>query len=655
MTLFVRLLDVPVDEKAARLHDAIRNGGTATTHRDMRDMSNVPGAAFVYWLQPCLLDLFKAISRWDDFESRCGLGTLDDFRFLRLWWEVPAGDVGWVPFAKGGRYSPFHPDVVLRVNWHGGTELKASVERKVGSASRKVQGQEFYFREGLTWPYLPHILGSFQLLPRGCIYSGGGPGIFSKDQEALQPLCAVLNSAPFLFLLECLMPRGSEGGQTLKYETGYVTSVPLPDLSPEMQASLAKIADEGWQLGYEKACFNETSLRFTGPAYPGARAVLDAKMAKVLATCDAVVGEALNLDASGLDEIDAWARIRRSQASSPIDKEERTSCTETYLSWCVGQAFGRFSPIGPVAEHDPCRPFDPLPAMSPAAASATTDAGFTMRGILVDDRGHHDDIVAAVSQFVEHDTAGVHHLEPDGLRDRIAQKFFADHLATYTAYRRKAPIYWQLATPSASYSVWLYYPRLTADTLYRVHADYARPKLLHERSTLDKLLADVGASPTAAQRKEVERQRRFVEELQAFVDDLARLTPVWAPKLDDGVIVNFAPLWRLVGHNKSWQKELATTWRALSEGKYDWAGIALRLWPERVVTACVEDRSLAIAHGLAPTFWAETASGKWALKSVPDRSVEEVAAALTVPAIQDALALLGVEAEAPVRRTRRRT
>ena len=42
-----------------------------------------------------------------------------------------------------------------------------------------------------------------------------------------------------------------------------------------------------------------------------------------------------------------------------------------------------------------------------------------------------------------------------------------------------------------------------------------------------------------------------------------------------------------------------------SAGKYDWAHIAMHLWPERVVPKCATDRSLAIAHGLEDVFWVE--------------------------------------------------
>ena len=118
---------------------------------------------------------------------------------------------------------------------------------------------------------------------------------------------------------------------------------------------------------------------------------------------------------------------------------------------------------------------------------------------------------------------------------------------------------------------------------------------------------------------------------------MKRVAPLWNPNLDDGVIINFAPLWRLVPQNKSWQKELKSTWDALCEGKYDWAHLAMHLWPERVVPKCAKDRSLAIAHGLEDVFWVEGADGKWTARKTPTRSVDELVRERTSPAVKAAL------------------
>jgi len=51
---------------------------------------------------------------------------------------------------------------------------------------------------------------------------------------------------------------------------------------------------------------------------------------------------------------------------------------------------------------------------------------------------------------------------------------------------------------------------------------------------------------------------------------------IWDVNLDDGVIINFAPLWRLVPYCKSWQMDIKTTWEALCKDKYDWAHLSVR-------------------------------------------------------------------------------
>ena len=132
-------------------------------------------------------------------------------------------------------------------------------------------------------------------------------------------------------------------------------------------------------------------------------------------------------------------------------------------------------------------------------------------------------------------------------------------------------------------------------------------------------------------------QDAFVAELRVFADEVRRVAPLWNPDLDDGIVLVEAPLWRLVPH-KPWQKELKSRWDDLAAGKYDWAHLAMHLWPERVVPKCATDRSLAIAHGLEDVFWAEGADGKWTRRARPTRSVEELVAERTSPAVKAALA-----------------
>lgn len=93
--------------------------------------------------------------------------------------------------------------------------------------------------------------------------------------------------------------------------------------------------------------------------------------------------------------------------------------------------------------------------------------------------------------------------------------------------------------------------------------------------------------------RDAERLESFLSELHDFKDKLRRAADLHiTPDLNDGVVLNIAPLWELV----PW-KEAQKYWEELQEGKYDWAHIAYQLWPERVEALCRKDRSVAIAHG----------------------------------------------------------
>ncbi len=358
------------------------------------------------------------------------------------------------------------------------------------------------------------------------------------------------------------------------------------------------------------------------------------------------------------------------------------SLTAALVSWCVGAVFGRFDLRLAMGEHDPPPspdPFDSLPPSSPGmltgenrlpveAPPSGYPITFPREGILANDPGDRADVNGRVRAILvcvfgaEVDrfwTEAAQILDNDEgeLRPWLSRSFFEDTIGRYSKSRRRAPIYWQLATPSASYSVWLYYHRLTKDTFYTVLSDHVDPKLQHEERRLGALLGEGAGSPSAGQRRQIAEQEAFVEELRAFREEVARIAPLWSPNHDDGVIINFAPLWRLVPQHRAWQRECKACWDKLVAGDYNWSHLAMHLWPERVVPKCADDRSLAIAHGLEDVFWFEDADGKWKPRAVPTRPVDELVQERSSTAVKAALKSL---LEAPAtngasRRGRRRT
>lgn len=281
---------------------------------------------------------------------------------------------------------------------------------------------------------------------------------------------------------------------------------------------------------------------------------------------------------------------------------DRRQMAVKLLSYAVGAAFGRWT-IGrsdnAAVENFVHSPFDELPDVQPAA-----ERGPSGSPILVNDPGDERSQVAAVEyglRSIWPENAGkveeevVAALGSD-LDRYFEREFFASHIATYSKSRRTAPIYWPLSSITGSYTVWIYYHKLTSQTLFTVVNDFVEPKVKQVTDRLSALRTK-GNARTRDDEKQLEVLQAFELELIELRGTLLKLAPTYKPRHDDGVEINAAPLWPLFRH-KPWQKVLKDTWAKLEKGDYDWAHLAMNYWPERVREKCKTDKSLAIAHGL---------------------------------------------------------
>jgi hypothetical protein len=611
MTTFIRVLQ-DIDKEAA-LKRAI--AGLAPEKCFLNNIDNfnrVPGAPYVYWLPTEVLEMFKNLPplQSGDREARHGGATLDDFRFLRLWTEAKVEDLGsrWRPMLKGGAIPPFATSILVTVNWKDdGRELKAYVSA-VRDANgwgpnwtAVLNGYEFYGREGITWSARPHRRGHFAHVPPNCIFSHTGMMLF-VPREIHWALLALTNSRPFVFLLHSLMARGVGGGQTLKYESGYVGSVPIPELDQATRQRLEALAIRGWKFSQAEQASDETSRFFLHPsAHVGSE-----EISSILGEIDDVCFAAYGFSDSARDLVERTFQEEHSQKVGPVDvdgaeaddeqaSDQAPDASLRFASWSVGVAFGRFDwrlATGAQASPIESQPFDPLPAQSPGMLPAAVAPFHVHAGILVDDAGHPHDLVRLMEEVLTSSGVPVLH----EMRTWLRRDFFPFHLQQYSKSRRRAPIYWPLSTGSGSYTLWIYYPSVDSQTLYVAVNDFVEPKIKQVGADLASMRSK-GGSRSREEEKRFEVLQGFELELTELRDTLLKLAPTYRPNQDDGVQICAAPLWPLFRH-KPWQKLLIETWTKLESGDYDWAHLAMNYWPGRVRQKCMNDRSLAIAHAL---------------------------------------------------------
>ncbi len=274
-TTFIRLLREPLEKRPAALREVCarvraNSPDGRVFHLTPDAFDAVPGAPMAYWMTPDIRRLFRDFPSLEGHgvDIRVGLQTGDDFRFVRAFWEVDSARVGrsrdetfagkrWVPFAKGGEYSPFWADIHLVVDYERDGEKLHEFRGAV------IRNPQYYFRPGLTWPRRTNSGFGVRVLPAGCAFADKGPAIFA-DTSALPAMLGWLRSRFVQGLLELSVSTADEtssGGQSRSYEVGLVQKLPWPG----EDAVNSRLADRMIECAATSDLHAETTRRFLAP------------------------------------------------------------------------------------------------------------------------------------------------------------------------------------------------------------------------------------------------------------------------------------------------------------------------------------------------------------------------------------------------------
>jgi hypothetical protein len=453
---------------------------------------------------------------------------------------------------------------------------------------------------------------SARLSPGGFIFDVAGSSHLPGRHSA--SFLALLNSEFAQFALRLINP-------TVNFQVGDLARLPVPKRSSHL---LRNLVNEAVELAKKDSEEDETTYDFIAPpAWPeGAEAVaerhrrlagiereIDEEVYRLYEISDddrrAIEAElaAPTAGADENDEGDTGDGEAEADEEAPLTPQE---LAQRWISYAVGIALGRFQPG--VAGALGCGRF--------SSEIAARLRGFTdPDGLMVLEEGHPDDLARRIldilrtiygdeeaERIVRTATGSAAPLR-EAVESYLLGPFWRDHVKRY----RKRPIYWLIQSPKKSYSLYLFHERATADTLPMIRGNrYLGGRLNRLRQEQAEAISK--ANPQARRRagliaEEIEELEEFDRRLEAVTrvpvtDKHGRpVTVRWEPELDDGVLINAAPLhellpsWREVNPKKAWQ--------ALEAGAYDWSKTAMRYWPQRVLAKCKENKSFAIAHGLA--------------------------------------------------------
>ena len=355
-TRFIRLVDA--EDRSTLLAESIsahRGGRSAPRVYSVEPASllALPGAPVAYWLPSSLRDLFTRLPRIEGeaADVRQGSWPGDDFRQLRLWWEVGTG-ADWVPYAKGGEYAPFYGEPLLLVRWDATRRTFHGFYGRSGRPTHLPENVDYFFRPGLTWSRRTQAGFNVRILPRGCAFADKGPAIFARGNTNPFTLLAWLMSRPLMALLESVVSFGS-------YHVGAVQRMPWPGpaVAAEDASRLASVAKEVTETCAASYISDETSRRFVcPPIFAERQPSLRQRLAEItrrrlaqvagaldrLAEAEAVVLESLEVDDAAIRFIDtAHGRLPGRAAKRRLVEDDlaalREGCANSSLALKAGE------------------------------------------------------------------------------------------------------------------------------------------------------------------------------------------------------------------------------------------------------------------------------------------------------------------------------
>ena len=545
------------------------------------EFTRIPGTPIAYWASENTRLAFKSAGRLKEIgDTRQGMATSDNGRFLRAWFEVKKSSTNfdaeshkaaessgkkWFPYNKGGDFRKWYGNSEFVINWaDGGKEVIDYAASLYGSHTRTIKSMSEYFKPCISWSKISLVL-SMRLYPPGYIFDVAGCCVFFGESSNLFPTLAFTNSEVANHLLRTISP-------TVNFEAGHIASLPLKlmksaDVEDRVQRLVACYKSD-WDA-YETS-WDFTTLPLLAPEHRDL--TLAGSYARLRAHWQGMTDEMQRLeeennrifiDAYGLqDELTPEVPLEeitltcnpayRYGGKATVEELEtrlRSDTMAEFLHYAVGCMFGRYSLDAPglILANQGEGLADYLSRIPEPSFDVDADNVIPV----LDGDWFADDITERFRKFLrvtfgeakfQENLAFIEAALGKDIRKWFTKDFFEYHVRRY----RKRPIYWMFSSPKGTFNALIYMHRYRPDTVSVVLNDYLREfisKLQAERGRLEKLVDD----PSAMQSQRVKAQK----DVGAVIKQIAELEewerevvfPLAQAKieidLDDGVKRNY--------------------------------------------------------------------------------------------------------------------
>jgi hypothetical protein len=168
----------------------------------------------------------------DVVEAKQGLGTGQDAKFFRYFWEVSQEKIGlgysnstdawernkkWLPLNKGGSFR----------KWYGNREYVIAFDREnrdlLKDLGNHLPSEHLYCKPFVSWSDITSANNSFRKFDSGFLFSNTGHCAFPKSAREESTLLSYCNNKFVNMMTKILNP-------TIHFHVGYFNLLPYPSL-----------------------------------------------------------------------------------------------------------------------------------------------------------------------------------------------------------------------------------------------------------------------------------------------------------------------------------------------------------------------------------------------------------------------------------------